>query len=128
MPRNQRVDDGDSDASAHISEQIIQAAGISDLFILQRAHCGCRQRNENHAGRSTAQDNGPEHGPLRHLERQMRKPDTCETKQNESCGNQVSIVDLAGQYADDWHDQNGSDASRANRQTRRPRRVTHKVW
>ena len=38
VPRDNRVHHGDSNAASDIAQQIIEAAGIADLFVLQERH------------------------------------------------------------------------------------------
>src|SRR5581483_3650412 len=45
--RKHRRDERDAEAAAKVAHEIVKAAGVSDLPLVELAHCGGGERNEN---------------------------------------------------------------------------------
>src|ERR1700742_4362069 len=58
------IDDGDADAAADVAEEIVEAAGVADLLVAERAHGDGGERNEDEAGAGAGGDDGAGEGPL----------------------------------------------------------------
>src|SRR5271166_1266811 len=115
MPRDNRIDDRDADATADIAKQVIQATGIADLLILEEGNGRRRQWNEYRPGAKTTQHNRPQEGPLRDFQVRPAKLQRRDGKHEKARRDQPTVVDLAGENSDDRHGQNRADTTRAHR-------------
>src|SRR5580704_15810267 len=114
VARDDRVDDGNANAAADVPEQVVEAAGVADLFVAERAHGDGRERDEDEARASAAQDDGPDERPLGDRKRKMRHPERGPRENYVARRDEPAVVELAGEDSDDGHHRDGADSARTD--------------
>src|SRR2546430_17688176 len=85
------VEQGESHAAAHVTQQIIEATGVADLLVGQSAHGGRRERNEDHAGSESANNDGPEERPWADGQVHGAEGEAAERKEKKNQADQPTI-------------------------------------
>jgi len=65
VPRDDRIYDRDPDAASNVADQIVEAAGVADFFVLQKCHgCGS-ERHKDASGAEAVKQDRPNKTPPR---------------------------------------------------------------
>src|ERR1700687_1658376 len=76
MAGDNGVDDGNSNAASNVAQQIVEATGIANFFVLQERHGGRRERDKYAPRAKAANQNGPQKCPLPDRKIDLPEPQT----------------------------------------------------
>src|SRR5208337_978217 len=119
MARDNRIHHRNSDAAAHVAEQVVESGRITHFFIRQVDEGDGGKRYEDEAGSNATENDGSQKRPLRDVKVSLTEAEAADAEHQEAAGGEPSIVNLSGQNADDRHGQDGTDTTRAHGPARR---------